>query len=74
MNKKLIGAVLSTFTFGSMSLAQAADAPVTGDAPKVEKKVEKKSEKKAEMKKVSGAAKAGAEKSCNDPGGSGCSK
>jgi hypothetical protein len=59
MNKKMIGAVLGTLAFGTMTIAAHAD-----DAPPAGKKADKKEKKKEGDKK-------GGEKSCK--GDKGCS-
>ncbi len=60
MNKRLIGAVLGTLTFGAMAVPAFAD----------EKPAPEKKEKKAEKKEKKGDKKEGAEKSCS--GEKGC--
>ena len=54
INKKLLGAVLSTLALGSMNVALADDKPA--DAPKAEKKAKgKKGDKKGGDAKSCGA-------------------
>ena len=65
MNKKMIGAVLSTLAFGTMSIAQAQDKPADAAAkPAKAKKGKHKKGADGAAKSCSGDKKGG-EKSCS---------
>lgn len=70
MNKKVLAALVSTLAFGSVTVAQAADAPAKED--KAPAKAEKGKKAKKDDKKD---APKGGEKSCGgDKGGKGGEK
>jgi hypothetical protein len=63
MNKKMIGAVLGTLAFGSMTIARAEDAPAKPEKAEKGKKAKKA---KAEGDKKGGEKSCGADgKSCS---------